>query len=221
MSRFIFMSHELHEGTPTYGDRDQLSITPKSQIVDGVGANTSTINFSNNHMGTHMDAPYHFCNDGKKTGDYMAEEFYFHKIAVVNYPCKEATLIKRENLDFSNVPSGVDFLLINTHYEQYRSQDKYHNDNPGLDASLANALRAEFKDLRAVGFDSISLTSWKFRPEGREGHRAFLCGPEPFLVVEDISFAALGKSKIDWLVMAPLRTADGNGGPVTIMAKVF
>ena len=45
----------------------KLSISVKSEIVEGVGANTSVINFSNNHMGTHMDTPFHFCMDGKKT----------------------------------------------------------------------------------------------------------------------------------------------------------
>ena len=44
----IFLSYVLDENTPTYGDRDKFTITPKSQIVDGVGANTSTWSFSNN-----------------------------------------------------------------------------------------------------------------------------------------------------------------------------
>ena len=220
MNKIIFMSHPLTEGTPSYGNRDQINITPKSQIVDGVGANTATINFSNNHMGTHMDTPFHFCMDGKKTLDYDADDFYFTKVAVVKCPCNEAKLIKREDLNLNNVPKDVDFLLIDMDYEQYRGEDKYHNDNPGLHASLADELREEFKNLKIIGFDAISLTSWKYRPEGREGHRAFLCGDNPFLIIEDVSFKNLKNNKIDWAVVAPLRTIDGNGGPVTIMAKL-
>lgn len=220
MNNLIFMSHSINEDTPTYGDRDQLSISVKSEIVDGIGANTSVINFSNNHMGTHMDTPFHFCTDGKKTLDYGADDFYFTKVAVVKCPCNEAKLIKREDLNLENVPKDVDFLLIDMDYEQYRSEDKYHNDNPGLHASLADELREEFKNLKIIGFDSISLTSWKYRPEGREGHRAFLCGDNPFLIIEDVSFKNLKNNKIDWAVVAPLRTIDGNGGPVTIIAKL-
>jgi len=220
MNNFIFMSHPLDENTPTYGDRDQLSISVKSEIVDGIGANTSVINFSNNHMGTHMDTPFHFCIDGKRTLDYDADDFYYTKVAVVKCPCNEAKLIQREDLNLDNVPKDVDFLLIDMDYEQYRSEDKYHNDNPGLHASLADELRDEFKDLKIIGFDAISLTSWKYRPEGREGHRAFLCGDNPFLIIEDVSFKNLKNNKIDWAVVAPLRTIDGNGGPVTIMAKL-
>ncbi len=220
MNKIIFMSHPLTEDTPSYGDRDQISISPKSQIVDGIGANTTTINFSNNHMGTHMDTPFHFCMDGKKTLDYDADDFYYTKVAVVKCPCKVAKLIQREDLNLDNVPMDVDFLLIDMDYEQYRNEDKYHNDNPGLHASLAIELREEFKDLKIIGFDAISLTSWKHRPEGREGHRAFLCRDNPFLIIEDVSFKNLKNNKIDWAVVAPLRTIDGNGGPVTIMAKL-
>ena len=48
MSKIIFMSHPLDDKTPSYGDRDSLKISPKSKIVNGVGANTSSLLFSNN-----------------------------------------------------------------------------------------------------------------------------------------------------------------------------
>jgi arylformamidase len=220
MDKIIFLSHVLTEDTPSYGNRDHIRITPKSQIVDGMGANTSTISFSNNHLGTHMDTPFHFCVDGKKTAEYAANDFYFTKVATVKCPCSEAQLLQRHDLNLENVPNDVEFLLIDMDYEQYRSQDKYHDDNPGLHASLADNLRAEFKDLKIIGFDSISLTSWKNRAEGRESHKAFLCGDHPLLILEDVSFKDLGDNEIDWAVVAPLRTIDGNGGPVTIMAKL-
>jgi arylformamidase len=220
MSKIIFMSHVLSEDTPSYGDRDKITITPKSSIIDGKGANTSTITFSNNHMGTHMDTPQHFCNNGKKTTEYLASDFYYTRIAVVKCPCHEAKLLRRKDLDLNHVPKDIEFLLINMDYEKFRSKDKYHNDNPGLHASLADDFRAEFEDLKIIGFDSISLTSWKDRPEGREAHRAFLCGDRPLLVIEDVSFRELGNNDIEWATVSPLRTIDGNGGPVTIIASI-
>lgn len=214
------MSHVLTRNTPSYGDRDEINIMPKSKIVDGLGANTSTLTFTNNHIGTHLDTPFHFCSDGKKTAEYSANDFYYTKVARVKCPCSQAKLLQRDDLNLHNVPKDVEFLLIDMDYERYRNEDKFHNDNPGLHASLADDLRAEFKDLKIIGFDAISLTSWKYRPEGRQGHRAFLCGDHPFLIIEDVSFKNLGENEIDWAVVAPLRTSDGNGGPVTIMAKL-
>ena len=79
----IFLSYALDQNTPTYGNRDKFIIKPQSQIVNGVGANTSTWKFTNNHMGTHMDTPYHFYNSGKKTLDYTAEDFCFEVVHIL------------------------------------------------------------------------------------------------------------------------------------------
>lgn len=220
MDKIVFMSHPLTEDTPTYGNRDKFTIKKNSEIVNGFGANTSTFTFSNNHMGTHLDTPFHFCSNGRRTLDYHAADFFFQKVAVIECPCNRAKLICMDDLDLHDVSNDVEFLLIDTDYEQYRPLDKYHNDNPGFHPNLADNLRKKFKNLRAIGFDSISLTSWKFRPAGRESHTAFLCGQPPILIVEDVSFKELRKKEIDWLIVAPLRTSDGNGGPVTIMAKI-
>lgn len=214
------MSHPLDENTPTYGDRDSLKIYPNSKIVDGVGANTSSLVFSNNHMGTHMDTPYHFCENGKKTLEYKAEEFYFSKVGLINHPCKSAKLIESKDLDLNSVPEDIDFLFINTFFEKKREDKKYINDNPGLHADLSNTLREKFLNLKGVGFDFISLTSWKYREEGRDSHKSFLCNKRPLLVIEDVSFKELNKSQIDWTIICPLRTSDGNGGPVTIISKI-
>ncbi|QTN38506.1 cyclase family protein [Cryomorphaceae bacterium] len=214
-----YLSHVLDENTPSYGDRDRLKIAPKSTIVDGVGANTSTITFTNNHMGTHMDTPFHFCDNGKKTPEYSASELYFDKVALIDIPCEGAKLIQISDLDLRNVSNETDLLLIRTGYEKWRSNDKYHNDNPGLAPEIASYLREEFPNIRAVGFDFISLTSWKHREEGRLSHRAFLCGENPIVVLEDVALEGL-TSEPEWAMVAPLRTIDGNGGPVTIIASV-
>lgn len=220
MSKLIFMSHALNDKTPSYGDRDFLKISPKSKIVNGVGANTSSISFSNNHMGTHIDTPYHFCENGKKTLDYCAEEFYFSNVGIINHPCTSAKLIDSNDLDLNSLPLDIDFLFINTSFEKYREEKKYINDNPGLHSELADVLRDKFSNLKGVGFDFISLTSWKFRDEGRKSHKSFLCNKRPLLVVEDVSFKELNASQIDWTIISPLRTSDGNGGPVTIISKI-
>ena len=78
-------------------------------------------------------------------------------------------------------------MIIKTGYGAYRSLDKYHNDNPGLNSSLANVLKDRFSKLRGIGFDFISLTSWMSSPGFNvEG----LKGPEPFFV-EAIKQSAL------------------------------
>jgi kynurenine formamidase len=115
----------------------------------------------------------------------------------------------------------IEFLVIKTGYCKYRSVAKYHNDNPGLESSLADVLKAKFSKLRGIGFDFISLTSWNYREHGRLSHSSFLGEPNNFLVIEDMDLNNVNKeTRIDSIVIAPLRTIDGNGGPVTIIADI-
>ena len=67
MSNYILLSHIISSNTPSYGNRDSVEIRSKSSIENGETANTSTWIFSNNHIGTHIDVPKHFSNDGMKT----------------------------------------------------------------------------------------------------------------------------------------------------------
>ena len=217
----IFLSYALDQKTPTYGNRDKFTISIKSEIINGSGANTSIWNFSNNHMGTHMDTPFHFIENGKKTLDYTADEFCFEKIHIIEKTCNSGVLISFSEDELDLIPSDIDFMMIKTAYGKYRSLDKYHNDNPGLNSLLAGVLKKRFSKLRCIGFDFISLTSWNHREHGRLSHRSFLGEDNDFLIIEDMNLNEINlKTKVNSLVLAPLRTVDGNGGPVTIIADI-
>lgn len=217
----IFLSHALSQNTPTYGDRDKFTISVKSEIIDGLGANTSIWNFSNNHMGTHMDTPFHFIENGKKTLDYTANEFCFERVYIIEKITDSGVLISLSEEELNLIPADIDFLIIKTGYGKYRDLDKYHNDNPGLQSSLADILSDKFTKLRCIGFDFISLTSWNHREHGRLSHRSFLGKTNNFLIIEDMNLDEINyKKKVNILILAPLRTVDGNGGSVTIIADI-
>jgi kynurenine formamidase len=176
----------------------------------------------NNHIGTHIDSPYHFCENGAKTFDIPVGDYFYNKVSLIDVPCTEAKLIGIDDIKlFTTILPDTELLIIRTGYEQYRGEDKYWNDNPGLAPELADYLRENYPSLRCVGFDFISLTSWKFRVEGRASHRAFLCpaeGKKFILVIEDMAIAA-AHDKMELVVVAPIMVEDGNGGAVTIFAK--
>ena len=217
----IFLSHLLNEDNPSYGDRDKLNIINKSKIINDIGANTSSWVFSNNHMGTHIDTPNHFYNNGKKTIDYKADEFFFNTISLIERKCDNGILLNHSDIDFSGVDSETDLLIIKTFYEDFRNDSKYHNDNPGLHSDLAAFLRFKFNKLRGIGFDFISLTSWNYRDEGKISHKSFLSQERPILIIEDMKLSDVN-SNTDFkeIIVSPLRVSDGNGGPVTIFAEI-
>ena len=65
--KIICLSHLVTPQTPSFANQDRFKLKAKSEIKHGASSNTSTWEFSNNHIGTHMDAPNHFCDNGLKT----------------------------------------------------------------------------------------------------------------------------------------------------------
>ena len=223
-NNIVRLSHTITSNIPSYGNRDYVKIEKKSSIMDGDTANTSSWYFSNNHIGTHIDTPYHFDEQGKMSCNFSAGEFYFNSVALVDIPCINGSLIDSQEIIKRKIifPIDIELLLIRTGYEKFRQSEKYWNDNPGLAPELAGYLRNSYPKLRCVGFDFISLTSWNFRSEGRESHKAFLCpggGEREILVIEDMALSNIQNS-INKVIVAPLFVEDGNGGAVTVFAEI-
>ena len=174
---------------------------------------------SNNHIGTHIDVPRHFSDEGKKTTDYPIGDYVFENVQVIDVPCDGPKLV--EGTDLEGLRSDIELLLIRTGYEAKRGEDAYWNNNPGLSPALADYLRTHCPNLRCVGFDFISVTSWQHRAEGRLAHKAFLApedGSREIWAIEDMSLMNAPK-EIKKVVAAPLLVEDGNGTAVTVIAE--
>jgi arylformamidase len=222
-SQYILLSHVLTSKTPSYGNRDKVYIRKNSSILSGDSANTSSYFISNNHIGTHIDVPNHFSESGLKTFEIPIDQFIFNKIGLIDFNCHEAILIGSHEIKnlLYQIDSDIDLLLIRTGFEKYRNQDKYWNDNPGLAPELADYLRLNFSKLRCIGFDFISLASWKFRQFGKEAHLSFLkpeSNEKSLLIIEDMFLSEI-KSNLESVIVAPFFIEDGNGGAVTVIAK--
>lgn len=219
----VLLSHTYSDTTPSYGNRDFFKATENSSISLGGTANSSCWIFTTNHLGTHIDVPYHFDVTGIKVSDIPPSDWLFNTIAIIDVPCNEAKLIGVEDIESSPINPRIEMLLVRTGYENYRGTDKYWNDNPGLSPEVADFLRRNFSKLRCIGFDFISVSSWKHRLIGRMSHRAFL-SPEnnsrPILAIEDMSLKYLN-GKIGWVIVSPIIVENGNGSPVTVFANTL
>ena len=221
MSRYALLSHVLRQNTPSYGNRDKVIIRVCSSIKVGETANSSCLILSNNHIGTHIDVPRHFSIDGMRTIDYTIADFVFENCVLVEIPRDSACLLKPSDFDNLLIKRNVDLLLIRTGFEAKRGTDDYWNNNPGLSPDLASYFRGKYPKLRCVGFDFISVTSWKFRKEGRLAHKSFLTpenGAKEIWVIEDMSLV-YAPLMINRVIVSPLLAEDGNGAPVTVIAE--
>ena len=222
-SKLMYLSHVLDENTPTYGNRNKFVCEKKSDISKGDIANDSSIN-TTVHIGTHIDMPYHFFEDGQTIEDFDINYFRFNNVLFIDMIPDDLivkddliTLLKKQaNKD------SYDILIVKTGICHKRNSKDFWQTNYGFDLSIAEYLRLNFPNIRVIGFDSISVSSFTNRMLGREFHKAFLNPKQPILLLEDMDLTNLNKdSKIFKLEIAPLRIAKCDGLPCTIIAEVI
>ena len=218
--KYIYLSHFLTPNTPTYGDRDKFSIQENSSISKGDTANSFSMNFSTNHMGTHIDLPKHFFGDGKSLNDFDPDYWFYNNVSVVDIPKGNGELIIPEDFLNSGIDENCDILLIRTGFERYRKEKTYWEENPGIDPSVADFLRSEYPKIRTIGFDFISLTSFQHRELGKEAHRKFLGGENDFItIIEDMHLSDLNSSPRK-IVLLPILISGIDASPITIIAEL-
>ena len=74
MTKLIDLSHPLEHGQPNFAYDPKISVVPHN-TVKSIGYNITQVSFSS-HQGTHLDAPFHFYDDGKTIDQIQLERFY-------------------------------------------------------------------------------------------------------------------------------------------------
>lgn len=219
MSKIVYLSHTLSSDTPTYGNRNTFDIIKKSDIGKGDIANDSYIS-TTTHIGTHIDMPYHFYDNGQTIEDFDADFWVFNKPLIVNIE-QEDNIIYEELIDrLSKIEDiGYDILIVNTGIEKKRSTDEFWERNFGFHSNIYDYLIENFPSIRVLGFDSISISSFSDRMLGREAHKRFLNPHKPILLLEDMRLQEL-THKITKIIALPLRIEKCDGLPCTIIGFI-
>jgi arylformamidase len=219
---WVFLSYPWGPDCPAYRDGSKIFL---EKIRDfSKGDQGRQIEFkASNHIGTHIDVPAHSCENGLTITDYTANEFIFNSVQLLNIKVPDDALIKSADIEnallqTNKVKKNADFLLLKTGAGCQRQSVDYWQNNPGLSTGVSSLLRDVFPQIRAVGLDSISLTSFNHREEGRKSHREFLCNKHPICIIEDMDLANIYESP-SVVIALPLRIINGDGAPVTVIAK--
>ena len=139
MKKYIYLSHFIDENTPTYGNREVFNISKKSSIDKGDIANDSRIE-TTVHIGTHIDMPYHFYENGTTLETFPAGFWIFdHPLFIDIQP--NTLVIKDELIDaiekLDHV-SNTDILITRTGICKIRGTEKFWKENYGFDPFLAD-----------------------------------------------------------------------------------
>ena len=222
-SKLLYLSYILDNTTPTYGHRNKFICKKKSSIANGDVANDSTIN-TTVHIGTHIDMPYHFFEDGQTIEDFDSNYFNFKNVLFFELEPQDL-IINNEMINLlENVEQKelFDLLIIKTGICDKRDEDVFWKENYGFSPDFADYIRDKFPSIRALGFDSISVSSFANRMLGREAHKAFLNPQNPILLIEDMNLRDVNSdTKIKRVIVAPLRIAKCDGLPCTVISEIL
>lgn len=217
----IFLSYTLNPRTPSYGNRNVFKLEKKSSIAQGSTANDSTMT-TTVHIGTHLDMPYHFYENGQTVTSFDADFFHFSKILFLEVVPKHYA-IKEELIDQLEKVKDCDYdiLIVKTSACHYRESEKYWQENYGFHPDIYDSLVSRFPKIRIFGFDTISVSSFQDRPMGKEAHKRFLDPINPILLLEDMDLTKVDTStNFSSIIIAPLRIEQCDGLPCTVIATL-
>ncbi len=216
-----FLSYELSDNLSGYGDGQRVEIEQIRSISRGDSSNNSFLKLPG-HFGTHIDFPKHFIDTGKVCSDYNAEDFVFQNVSFIDIQNQKVDDYLLKPIHFNDLKSNekTDLLIIKSGFCSIRHTEDYWLKNWGFSPETAHFFAEKLPNLKAILFDLMSLTSYQERMIGREAHHAFL-GEQDFLLIEDADLSKVDDSTI-WkeVVIAPLRFANSDGAPVTVIAKI-
>lgn len=217
----IFLSHLLSQTTPTYGNRNVFVLEKKSDISKGDVANDSFMH-TTVHIGTHLDLPYHFYNEGKTIEDFNADFWFFSNPLYIEITPKHTIVFEEliEALEKLDKPE-CDILLVKTGICHQREEECFWENNYGFHPDLYDYLIQKFPNLRVFGFDSISVSSFSERTIGREAHKRFLNPVRPILLLEDMNFCHVSHTNsFSNIIISPLRISKCDGVPCTVFGEL-
>ena len=212
------LSHHLSISTPGFAGGESLTITPIKEIASGGSSNNYKISMPC-HLGTHVDGPKHFDDSGRPIASFSIEELVFKNPVLLDVAKGEGELILPSDLEeFDSAIGRGDMLLLRTGWERIRDSDprKFSMENPGMSVEGAKYLTG-FPNLKALGLDTLSLSSVPHREEGRVAHRTLLKDRD-FVIVEDMHLADY-PFNVRSIIVSPLFVDGVDSAPCTVIAE--
>ena len=171
------------------------------------------VNFYN-HIGTHLDCPNHFFDSGKKIIDYNINELFFVRPQII-----DVSLLKKNEISLETIVDEcdmeADIILFRTFFSKHRNSQKYINSYPVFKSDFALYLKEKSRNLKAIGFDTISLTSPIDKQEGKRAHQFFLKGNNPILIIEDMNLEFYN-SEIKKILVSPFNFEKIDSAPCNV-----
>ena len=207
--KFIDLTLPISEKIPTFPGSPQPIFIQWENIKDD-GYNLELL-FLSSHTGTHLDAPYHFIEKGKKIHEISLKRLIINAILVKIRKRGDQPITKTDIQKFEKKHGKIpneSTIVFWTGWQKMIKNDSYFVNNPGLSVTAAKYLISKKTNL--VGIDSPSIDL------GKEKrfliHHLF--AKNNVLIVENLANLDKIKSWKFQLAVLPMKLENATGAPV-------
>jgi len=188
---------------PTWPGDPGVVLKRTNKIEEGANANVSRLDMGV-HTGTHVDAPFHFLQDGICI-DQIALKTLTGRAYVLHLP--DVELITAQVLEESSIPPRTRRVLFKTRNSEYwaRGETEFQTDFVGLSADAAEYLVD--RGVKLVGVDYLSVAPFK---QSRPTHEILL--EAGIVIVEGLDLTEVAQGRYT-LYCLPLKLKDSDGAP--------
>ncbi|MHB0923049.1 MAG: cyclase family protein [Bellilinea sp.] len=202
--RFHDISVTVTSMLPTWPGDPKVELDRVEKIEEGANANVSRVAMGV-HTGTHVDAPYHFLEDGT-TVDTLPLDILIGSVQVVDLG-GQVDLITADVLQKASIIPGVSRILFKTRNSQIweRGETEFQTSFVGISADGAEYLVS--KGIQLVGIDYLSIAPYK---NSRPTHQILLNAK--VIIIEGLDLSNV-KAGVYQLVCLPLKLGGSDGAP--------
>ncbi|MDG0811624.1 cyclase family protein [Cohnella rhizosphaerae] len=209
--RLIDLSMDIYHGAPTFAFDPKCAVIVHN-TVDTIGYNISQLSMST-HQGTHLDAPFHFLNEGN-TVDRLDLNRCIGEALLVDLSHKRP----KEPIGVADFAPYADRigegtrLVYRTDWHLQYPRKHYFSDFPYMTLELAEWLAD--RRIALIGMDVPTPNPTDFDPVHKTLLRAEI------VIVEGLAnLGAIGRDEF-FLMAAPLKIAGRDGAPIRAVGMV-
>jgi arylformamidase len=190
---------------PTWPGDPPIEIKRVEKIEEGADANVTKLNMSV-HVGTHVDAPYHFLSEGAETVDQLPLDILHGRAYVLNLD-NDIDFITSSVLENSGLPTRIKRLLIKTRNSNSWARNEKQFNRNFVAVSEDGARFLIERGIKLVGVDYLSVAPFK---NVAPTHKILLSAG--VIIVEGINLHNVPQGRYNFFCL-PLKIKGADGAP--------
>ena len=205
--------YHICPGWPTY----KLTNVTYEAMFALQGYNAERIDM-NSHTGTHLDAPFHFFENGTTVDKMPLEDFQGRGIVLDLRKIKTMAIEPKHLKSLEGKIRKNDILLLYTGWAQKRGFNKeYLYEWPYITKAAADWMVKQ--GIRCVCIDGLSAGGW---PEGTGAPPHFVLLSHNVVIIEEVYMDEQLLEEDEWYIIGfPLKLQGFGGSPCRVVAMQF